>query len=122
MGNRCEIYTDHKSLKYIFSERELNMRRRRWIELIKDYDLSIHYHPGKANVVADVLSREPVSLNSAIKIRQPELWKELDELNIEVVSYGMMATLEVKPTLVDQIKQAQKGQKSIEGIKDRMAR
>ena len=52
-GNRCEIYTDHKSLKYIFSQRELNMRQRRWIELIKDYDLSIHYHPGKANVVAD---------------------------------------------------------------------
>ena len=122
MGNRCEIYTDHKSLKYIFSQCELNMRQHRWIELIKDYDLSIHYHPGKANVVADALSREPVSLNAAIKIRQPELWKELEELNIEVVSYGMMATLEVKPTLVDQIKQAQKGQKSIEGIKDRMKR
>jgi hypothetical protein len=45
MGNRCEIYTDHKSLKYIFSQKELNMRQRRWIELIKDYDLGIHYHP-----------------------------------------------------------------------------
>ncbi|WVZ89047.1 hypothetical protein U9M48_035506 [Paspalum notatum var. saurae] len=49
-GNRCEIYTDHKSLKYIFTQNELNMRRRRWLELIKDYDLEIHYHPGKANV------------------------------------------------------------------------
>ena len=53
MGNRCEIYSDHKSLKYIFTQKELNMRQRRWIELIKDYDLDIHYHPGKANVVAD---------------------------------------------------------------------
>ena len=51
MGRRGEIYTDHKSLKYIFTQCELNMRQRRWIELIKDYDLSIHYHPGKANVV-----------------------------------------------------------------------
>jgi hypothetical protein len=51
MGNRCEIYTDHKSLKYIFSQKELNMRQRRWIELIKDYDLGIYYHLGKANVV-----------------------------------------------------------------------
>jgi hypothetical protein len=56
MGNWCEIYTDHKSLKYIFSQKELNMRQRRWIELIKDYDLGIHYHPGKANVVANALS------------------------------------------------------------------
>jgi ribonuclease HI len=58
MGNKCDIYTDHKSLKYIFTQSELNLRQRRWLELIKDYDLSIHYHPGKANVVADALSRK----------------------------------------------------------------
>jgi hypothetical protein len=57
MGNRCNIFTDHKSLKYIFTQSELNMRQRRWLELIKDYDLEVHYHPGKANVVADSLSR-----------------------------------------------------------------
>ncbi|WVZ52828.1 hypothetical protein U9M48_003848 [Paspalum notatum var. saurae] len=56
-GNTCHIYTDHKSLKYIFTQPELNMRQRRWLELIKDYDTEIHYHPGKANVVADALSR-----------------------------------------------------------------
>ncbi|WVZ80653.1 hypothetical protein U9M48_028111 [Paspalum notatum var. saurae] len=57
-GQRCEIYTDHKSLKYIFTQNELNMRQRRWLELTKDYDLEIHYHPGKANVVADALSQK----------------------------------------------------------------
>ncbi|WVZ52306.1 LOW QUALITY PROTEIN: hypothetical protein U9M48_003379 [Paspalum notatum var. saurae] len=58
LGNTCHIYTDHKSLKYIFTQPELNMRQRRWLELIKDYDLEVHYHLGKANVVADALSRK----------------------------------------------------------------
>jgi hypothetical protein len=56
LGHRCQIYTDHKSLKYIFTLNDLNLRQRRWLELIKDYDLEIHYHPGKANVVANALS------------------------------------------------------------------
>ncbi|XP_073133683.1 uncharacterized protein [Henckelia pumila] len=55
-GAKCEIFTDHQSLKYLFTQKELNMRQRRWIELLKDYDLTISYHPGKANKVADALS------------------------------------------------------------------
>jgi hypothetical protein len=53
MGRRCELYTYHWSLKYIFTQFNLNLRQRRWLELIKDYDLGINYHPEKANVVAD---------------------------------------------------------------------
>ena len=56
-GERCEIYTDHKSLKYFFTQKDLNMRQRLWLELVKDYDCDILYHPGKSNVVADALSR-----------------------------------------------------------------
>ena len=55
-GERCKIFTDHKSLKYILTQKELNMRQRRWLELIKDYDLEILYHPRKANVMDDALS------------------------------------------------------------------
>ena len=58
LGNLCHIYTDHKSLKYIFTQADLNMRQRRSLELIKDYELEVHYHPGKVNVVADALSRK----------------------------------------------------------------
>ena len=55
-GVPCQIFTDHKSLQYIFTRKDLSLRQRRWLELIKDYDCTIEYHPGKANVVADALS------------------------------------------------------------------
>jgi hypothetical protein len=77
LGHRCQIYTDHKSLKYIFTQNDLNLRQRRWLELIKDYDMEIHYHPGKANVVADALSRKSY-VNATMASRMPrELYKEL---------------------------------------------
>jgi hypothetical protein len=57
-GKHCDVFTDHKSLKYIFTQKELNMRQRRWLELIKDYDMSLQYHPGKSNVVTDALSHK----------------------------------------------------------------
>ena len=57
-GVSCVVYTDHKSLKYIFTQKELNMWQRRWLELIKDYNLIINYHLGKANVVVDALSQK----------------------------------------------------------------
>ncbi|KAA3473616.1 DNA/RNA polymerases superfamily protein [Gossypium australe] len=59
-GEKCHIYTDHKSLKYLMTQKELNLRQRRWLELLKDYELVIDYHLGKANVVADALSRKSI--------------------------------------------------------------
>ena len=72
------------------------MRQRRWIELIKDYDLDIHYHPGKANVVADALSRLSCRLNTMIKEKQPSLYEELEQFRIELVSKGFLASIELQ--------------------------
>ena len=85
--------------------------------MIKDYDLSVQYHPGKANVVADALSRKACSLNAMLKDRLPALYEELESFGLELVAPGFLASLEVKPTLMDDIKKAQKGHESIEGIK-----
>ena len=62
-GEKCRIFTDHKSLKYLLTQKELNLRQRRWLELFKDYDRIIDYHPRKANMVADVLSRKQFMLS-----------------------------------------------------------
>ncbi|GJS53964.1 retrotransposon protein, putative, ty3-gypsy subclass [Tanacetum coccineum] len=94
-GTRSVIYTDHKSLQHIFDQKELNMRQRRWIELFSDYDCEIRYHPGKANVVADALSRKErlkprraramsMTIHSSIKARileaQSEAFKNVNAL------------------------------------------
>ena len=84
-GEKCEIYTDHKSLKYIFTQKELNMRQRRWLELIKDYECTINYHPGKANVVADALSRKD---KLKMLISSEKLIQEFECLELEVKISG----------------------------------
>ena len=63
-GGKFKVFSDHKSLKYFFDQKELNMRQRRWMEFLKDYDFELHYHPGKANVVADALSRKSLHVSS----------------------------------------------------------
>jgi hypothetical protein len=73
---------DHKSLKYIFTHPHLNLRQRRWLELIKNYDIGINYHPGKANVVADALSRRSHANQLVVNIIPSELHDEFAKLKI----------------------------------------
>jgi hypothetical protein len=118
MGAHCNIYTDHKSLKYIFTQADLNMRQRRWLELIKDYDLEVHYHPGKANVVADALSRKAQCNCVTMDSKIATLCDELCKLSIEVVSSGTLEYISVEPTLHEQIVMAQIGDKGVQVIKE----
>jgi hypothetical protein len=108
IGNKCDIYTDHKSLKYFFTQAELNMRQRRWLELIKDFNLNIQYNPSKANVVADALSRKHYCNNLMVRDKQPELCDELERLKLEIIEQGHLNALTVKYNLEDQIRQGQK--------------
>nr|GEV92487.1 reverse transcriptase [Tanacetum cinerariifolium] len=109
-GKTCDIFTDHKSLKYIFTQKELNMRQRRLLKLLKDDDANIQYHSGKANVVADALSRKNSGTMACLKI-QPEIIKDLELMEVELVVHGFeghIASLKIKPNHILQIKEAQK--------------
>jgi hypothetical protein len=120
MGNKCELFTDHKSLKYFFTQIELNMRQRRWLELIKDYDVEINYHPGKANVVADTLSRKMYCNNLMVKEEQPALHEELEKLRIEIVDQRQANELRVIYDLDDRIRMAQKSCAEIKVLRELM--
>jgi hypothetical protein len=107
IGKRCEVYSDHKSLKYIFTQPDLNLRPRRWLELIKDYDLGINYHPGKANVVADALSRRSHVNMLATRELLLEFCMEFEKLNLGWVSNTKVITMEVDSTLEQEIRKGQ---------------
>ncbi|XP_071739589.1 uncharacterized protein [Rutidosis leptorrhynchoides] len=105
-GEICDIFTDHKSLKYIFTQKEINMRQRRWLELLKDYDANIQYHPGKANVVADALSRKSFGSISCLVTHIRE-FERLDMGLSKRGASGMLANLKFESDLITRIKEAQ---------------
>ena len=103
--HKSDIYTDHKSLTYIFTQTDLNMRQHRWLELIKDYDLEVHYHPGKANVVADALSRKSYTKEVQVAAMSSELCAEFEQLNLGFVTNAV--ELVIKITLEQEIRKGQ---------------
>jgi hypothetical protein len=118
MGTKCQVYTDHKSLKSIITQKDLNLRQRRWLEIIKDYDLEIHYHPSKANLVADALSRKE-QVHAAIVAQIPdEIVEDFRRLNLGIVAHTEGVTIDVESTLEQEICKGQIGDVKIQEIKD----
>jgi hypothetical protein len=107
IGKRVKVYSDHKCLKYIFTQSDLNLRQQRWLDLIKDYDLGINYHPGKANVVADSLSRRTYLNGLIVEIMPFDLCKELDKLNLRLTINTGVVTMEVDLMLSQDIRKGQ---------------
>jgi hypothetical protein len=115
---RVKCTHDHKSLKYIFTQKDLNLRQRRWLELIKDYDLEIYYHPGKANLVADALSRKE-HVHSAVVAQLPdEIVEDFRRLNLGIVAHTEGVTIDVESTLEQEIHKGQIDDAKIQEIKD----
>ncbi|XP_021773659.1 uncharacterized protein LOC110737634 [Chenopodium quinoa] len=122
-GVTYKIFTDHKSLKYIFTQDHLNMRQRRWLEFLTDYNVHIQYHEGKANVVADALSRKS-SHNVNALIVADELCEEMRRLNLEVFSQGELeglpSALTIQPSIFEEIKEKQGEDESFQQIRDKV--
>ncbi|XP_025625559.1 uncharacterized protein [Arachis hypogaea] len=108
-GALLEVFSDHKSLKYIFEQKDFNMRQQRWMEFLKDYDFKLSYHPGKANVVADTLSNKNLSIYWMM-MKEDELILTFANLRLGVkeTSEGViMAHLHLTSDLKTAIRQAQ---------------
>ena len=102
LGEKFRLFTDHKSLQYLFTQRELNMRQRRWLEFVKDYQFDIQYHLGKANVVADALSRRPADEVADVWKAK---WKELGHQ--DAVARSFISVMSVTPEIVMRVIQTQ---------------
>ena len=116
-----EVHSDHKSLKYIFTQRDLNMRQRRWMEFLEDYDFTLHYHPGKENVVANALIRKSRGALASIASRE---WWMLDivgqfRLQYREQDHGTLGSLVATPSLLSRVIESQGQDVEIVSIKGR---
>jgi hypothetical protein len=100
------IYIDHKSLKYLFTQPDLNMRQRRWLELIKDYEMEVHYHLEKVNVVTDALSHKHRC--NHLTVQPHSSCGDSEELSLRVVPHGRLNNIALIPTIKEDVTTAQR--------------
>ena len=109
-GAMFQVFSDHKSLKYLFTQKDLNLRQRRWVEYMEDYDFTLQNHPGKANVVADALSRKTSGTLASLALEDWKKTEVVSEYNLQfyedynqAMVYNLVSTLDI----VQQVKQNQ---------------
>jgi len=109
-GSKFEVFSDHKSLKYLFDQKELNIRQIRWLEYLKDFDFQFSYHPVKADVVADALSRKTLHM-STLMVKELELIEQFRELSLvsELTPDGVrLGILKLTSNILEEIKKGKK--------------
>ena len=121
-GEEFEVYSDHKSLKYIFTKRDLNMRQRKWMEFLEDYDFTLHYHPSKANVVADALSQKSQGALASIASREWRMLETVGQFGLQYREHtqGTLGSLVATPSLLSRVIESQGQDTEIMSIRDRV--
>ncbi|WKA08967.1 hypothetical protein VitviT2T_026647 [Vitis vinifera] len=122
-GENFEVFSDHKSLKYIFSQKDLNARQRRWMETLEDFHFTLQYHPGKANVVADALSRKAQCVLSGLVVYEWKMYDYISEFNpcFDVHDSGAcFCTLVAQPTILQKVIEAQRKDKKLECMRSQI--
>jgi hypothetical protein len=118
LGSLVHIYIDHKNLKYLFTQSNLNMRQRRWLQLIKDYELEVHYHPGKANVVTDTLSRK--HRYNHITEQSHSSCCDHEEPSLRVVPHDRLNNIALIPSIKQDIIAAQRTDVGMSHLRQKM--
>ena len=119
-GAQFRVFSDHKSLKYLFDQKELNMRQRWWIEFLKDYDFELLYHPRKANVVADALSRKTVHV-AHLMIKESELLESFRDMKLQFElkpKFIRCSTLVISSEFLSLIREKQARDVSLQKVKE----
>ena len=121
-GEKFEVYSDRKSLKYIFTQRDLNMRQRGWMEFLEDYDFTLHYHPGKTNVVADALSRKSRGVLASIASREWRMLETVGQFGLQYTKQeqGTLGSLVTTPSLLSRVIESQGLDVEIVSIRDQI--
>ena len=121
-GEEFEVYSDHKSLKYIFMQRDLNMRQRRWMEFLENYDFTLHYHHDMANVVANALSRKSRGALASIASREWRILETVGQFGLQYSeqAQGMLGSLVVSPSLLSKVIEFQGQDAEIVSFRDQV--
>ena len=116
------MFSNHKSLKYIFTQRDLNMRQRRWMEFLEDYDFTFHYHPSKENVVVDALNRKSRGVLASIASREWQMLETVGQCRLQYneQAQGTLGSLMARSSLLSRVIESQEQDAELLSIRDRV--
>ena len=108
-GEQVKVFSNHKNLKYIFTQRDLNIRQRRWMEYLENYDFTLHYHPDKANVVANVLNQKSREILASVASWEWKMLEVVGQLRLQYSdqAQGVLGILVVTPSLLSRVIKSQ---------------